>query len=573
MVWTKTRRSEQARPGRTRSRRSSPTSGRNRPTKAPSARALESVGRRSLSVERPAAAGLSDNPPPAHSDENDFEDGGGTGKVSCGYLLHAVRRHGDGAEPTPVVEGCRPLVAGTVRGGHSQDGSTPSPLRGTDQEAPGNPAAGLDRRHPARTAHGGWMVGRGQHSSHAKLGVLSLGSQGPSAGKGPAPTVGSRSGDALPGCADENRDSADSAASLPLSTQAGPGDEGGGGALQAGRKLERTSCDGLLHGPDDIVLQRGTKAPGPETPPGANAEIGHGGGARGSLPGRSLHGLVEKASAVDEPGPAGEGERLLVPRPDAMSAANAPLTLQLPVVSPIQSLPAKLKNPHAVCYLNASAQAFCWIGNLLAAPRSCLGTAQAALKLLRKQGSPYLPSCLPWGPLLRGWRELRQQNDVAEFMTHLLRAARPDAYKGFWQARYSNPCSVLDTGPLDAPLLLELTGGNLQASVDAWTHQHAVFALLSHSGIVLVQLRRFKHDVGGITKGTAPLRIEPGESLILPIFAEASDTVLIHQQFRVAYVIYHHGVTPHSGHYQVAFCSARGGSAVTAWHFYICNDN
>ena len=62
-------------------------------------------------------------------------------------------------------------------------------------------------------------------------------------------------------------------------------------------------------------------------------------------------------------------------------------------------------------------------------------------------------------------------------MTHLLRAARPDAYRGFWQARYSNPCSVLDTGTLDAPLLLELTGGNLQASVDAWTHQHAVFAL------------------------------------------------------------------------------------------------
>ena len=88
-----------------------------------------------------------------------------------------------------------------------------------------------------------------------------------------------------------------------------------------------------------------------------------------------------------------------------------------------------------------------------------------------------------------------------------------------------------------------------------------------------MQLKRFKYEVGGVTKDTAPLRIEPGESLILPIFAEASDTVLIHQQFRVAYVIYHHGVTPHSGHYQVALCSTRGGSAVTAWHFYICNDN
>ena len=534
---------------------------------------LESLGSRSLTVERPAAAGHCDDPPPAHSDKNDIADGGGTGQVSSGYLFHAVRGHGDGAEHPPAVEGCRPLVAGTVRGGHSHDSSSPCPLWGTDQEATGHPAAGPDGRLPAREAHDGGMVGRGQHGPHAQMGVLPLGPQSPSAGQGRAPAAGSRPRDALPGRADENGGSADGAAALPLGTQARPGDEGRGCALQAGSELARPSCDGLLHGSDDTVLQRGTKTPGPETPPGTHAEIGHGGGARGSLPVRSLHGLDETTSAVDEPGPAGEGEQVLEPRPVAMPAVCDQLTLQLPVVPPTQSLPAKLRNPHAVCYLNASAQAFCWIGNLLAAPRSCLGTAQAAVKLLRKQGSPYLPSCLPWGPLLRGWRALRQQNDVAEFMTHLLRAACPAAYKGFWQARYSNPCTVLDTGPLDAPLLLDLTGGSLQASVDAWTHQHAVYALLNHSGIVVVQLNRFKRDVGGISKDTAPLRIEPGESLILPIFAEASDTVLIHQQFRVAYVIYHHGVTPHSGHYQAALCSARGGSAVTAWHFYICNDN
>ena len=90
---------------------------------------------------------------------------------------------------------------------------------------------------------------------------------------------------------------------------------------------------------------------------------------------------------------------------------------------------------------------------------------------------------------------------------------------------------------------------------------------------MLLQLKRFHRDSGSVVKNTAPLRIEPGESLILPLFAAASDTELIHQQFRVAYVIYHHGPTPHSGHYQVALSSVRGGSAVTAWHFYVCNDN
>ncbi|CAE7813864.1 unnamed protein product, partial [Symbiodinium microadriaticum] len=79
-------------------------------------------------------------------------------------------------------------------------------------------------------------------------------------------------------------------------------------------------------------------------------------------------------STLDEPSAEGEGRCQLEPRPD--------------------SLPARLRNPHAVCYLNACAQAFCWVGNLLAAPRPCLGSAQAALKLLRKNGPLAAPILL-----------------------------------------------------------------------------------------------------------------------------------------------------------------------------------
>ena len=92
------------------------------------------------------------------------------------------------------------------------------------------------------------------------------------------------------------------------------------------------------------------------------------------------------------------------------------------------------------------AQALFWIGQLTNAPSHCFGSAQAALRLLGKTGTFYLPSCLLWTPLLRGWRALAQQHDVAEFMQHFLSHANPPAYREFWQSRLDLPLQVVDAG-------------------------------------------------------------------------------------------------------------------------------
>ena len=44
-----------------------------------------------------------------------------------------------------------------------------------------------------------------------------------------------------------------------------------------------------------------------------------------------------------------------------------------PFASPSHLLPAKLQNPHTVCYFNASAQAFAWMGHLTADLQACCG--------------------------------------------------------------------------------------------------------------------------------------------------------------------------------------------------------
>ena len=58
---------------------------------------------------------------------------------------------------------------------------------------------------------------------------------------------------------------------------------------------------------------------------------------------------------------------------------------------------------------------------------------------------------------------------------------------------------------------------------------------------------------------------------MLPCFSEADSVELHHRQFRVAYVIYHHGEVTTSGHYQAALCFPVDPLA-TSWQFYICND-
>ena len=196
----------------------------------------------------------------------------------------------------------------------------------------------------------------------------------------------------------------------------------------------------------------------------------------------------------------------------------------------------------------------------------------AAARILGKRTKPYLPGCLPWSPVLRSWPALRRQNDVGEFLQHLLLSAAPQAYHGAWQSRTSNPLTVEDRGPLSAPILIDMRGDTLQALIDAWSCQPAIHAIESHSGLVILQLKRYSNPEGVPTKNSAPVFVQPGEPLAVPVFASPDSLELLHRQFRVAFVIYHHGVSPHGGHYQAALSMPLNSNLDGEWQFYICDD-
>ena len=111
-----------------------------------------------------------------------------------------------------------------------------------------------------------------------------------------------------------------------------------------------------------------------------------------------------------------------------------------------------------------------------------------------KACSPFLPSCLPWVPLVRGWRHITQQHDAAEFMQHLLARSAPSAHRGCWQSRLANPMQVVDAGRLASPLPMDLAGDDLQSVVDGWAAQHAPHALVGHQGVIVLQLKRYHSE-------------------------------------------------------------------------------
>ncbi|CAE7875485.1 unnamed protein product, partial [Symbiodinium sp. KB8] len=79
--------------------------------------------------------------------------------------------------------------------------------------------------------------------------------------------------------------------------------------------------------------------------------------------------------------------------------------------------PVYLRNPHNVCYLNASLTGLLWAG------------------------------LFNWASLLQGWRNLTQQHDAAEFSDFLLGRLLPPAFQGHYQ------CALATAGEPAALLL------------------------------------------------------------------------------------------------------------------------
>ncbi|OLQ06432.1 hypothetical protein AK812_SmicGene10277 [Symbiodinium microadriaticum] len=152
--------------------------------------------------------------------------------------------------------------------------------------------------------------------------------------------------------------------------------------------------------------------------------------------------------------------------------------------------------------------------------------------------------------------------------------------QGEWSARLTNPHVVTDSGPLLAPLPIEVQGATLQAVIDSWSRQHSIHALTRHGGIVLLQLKRYLFRAGCAVKNREPVLIEPGQLVTLPVFRFNRGTEVEQQQFRVISVVFHLGDNVSSGHYQAAlsYCAqsvlldAAADMSCAPWEYRICDD-
>ena len=159
---------------------------------------------------------------------------------------------------------------------------------------------------------------------------------------------------------------------------------------------------------------------------------------------------------------------------------------------------------------------------------------------------------------------MHQQQDVSEFAAFLLNFARPEAYRGHWEARLfpEGPpriTRILDSGLCFSPIAIDLTGPTLQHCIYSWYTQANAHALARAPITLLLALKRFRINASnpdGAVKDMQPVTIQAGELVRIPSFdsnAGLSMTIVI---YAVVGVIFHIGNSIKAGHYRSALSGA-----------------
>ena len=221
-----------------------------------------------------------------------------------------------------------------------------------------------------------------------------------------------------------------------------------------------------------------------------------------------------------------------------------------------------VRNPHNVCYLNASLTGLLWAGEIAAKADDCFGAHASAFKALTTgtaRKPVYVPGLFNWAGLLRGWSNLSQQHDCAEFSDCLLSRLQPSAFQGAWEARLNDGSSIecRDRGnvPPSLPVAIPESTVSLQALVEAWHCQEATFAFTRAPRFLLLQLKRYRHEDAEASKLKTPVTLSPHARILVPRFT--SDSLCTEQvPYKLCFTVVHEGDSVHSGHYQCALATA-----------------
>ena len=453
------------------------------------------------------------SPRPEHAGSvtyHDQADASSRGRAGAAQTLNDVDglhgHAGGGSARHPAADSCQ--MAGEVRctaSGHQSEGfHVHGPGQGSEQKTRGD--------DPERGS-AGQGIGR-ELPSCRELSELGLPAVEPHhAHSGTCQSAAAQP----PGCHSSPRHAA--AAGLPSGS--GDGLQGAARSTGSTHRRGRTVYDLLKLGP----------------------EVPDGQGPRAPISGPAVHGLDRSG------GDLGTARALLEDGVEVGTSAGqdcAITTYALPT--------ARLQNRSNLCCLNSAAQALAWLGSIANASALCYGRARHALQIVLSSDRAYLPDCIPWTQFLRGWDGLHRQQDVCEFLCHFLERAQPAAFCGRWEARLVNPHVCVESGSLLSPLPLEVAGGTISAVIQNWHRQHAVFALESSAGILLLQLKRYNLEAGAARKNMTRIACRPGELVRVPHFRGSQGLEVAMLPYRVAFVIFHLGASTSSGQGWGACC-------------------
>ena len=222
-----------------------------------------------------------------------------------------------------------------------------------------------------------------------------------------------------------------------------------------------------------------------------------------------------------------------------------------------------LRNSTNVCYLNSWCHLQHWLGHGLSDTVSH-GRLSTAIRILRTQGPTHLLALLPWRQALSQWRHVHQQQDVSEFAAFLLDFARPEAYRGHWEARLFQEgpppiTRILDSGLCFSPIAIDLTGPTLQHCIYSWYTQANAHALAQAPIMLLLALKRFRINASnpdGAIKDVQSVTIQAGELVRIPSFDSNAGLSMTIVHYAVVGVIFHIGNSIKAGHYRSALSGA-----------------
>ncbi|CAE7364170.1 unnamed protein product [Symbiodinium sp. CCMP2592] len=223
----------------------------------------------------------------------------------------------------------------------------------------------------------------------------------------------------------------------------------------------------------------------------------------------------------------------------------------------------RLRNPHNLCYANATINMFLWHGMIherQLEQADTYGQLRHPLERLRQVGNACLQDIPFWLTLLQRFQtflhtRFDRQQDAVEFLGFMLEYARPSAYAGLWQSRYQfGPAvCVADSGHPLQPITLELNSRGLQASIVDWHLQPPFpYAFCQAPRMLFFQLKRWaqKDPSRPARKDLMPFPFEVGAPIDLPIFERAQGLHVQWQRYRLVTVLVHTGMHPWAGHYR-----------------------